>query len=154
VAVTFTSYGGGSAIMQVNINNQLEAGATLGSFTLLIPGITPTTTFYVSNAFPTWSGSLGDGAATFSSAWPVPANFVGTFQVTFLNGQFGSNPQIQLASVNGEGFEGLEGPGDGTPGGVPGTHTPEPATILLLGTGLVGIALAYRRRQKGLEEDA
>jgi hypothetical protein len=154
VSVSFTTYGSGSAIMQVTINNQLAGGAPLSSFSLSIPGITPTTTYYVSNAFPSWSGSLGDGAATFTSSWPVPQYFNGTFQVTFMNGQFGTNPQIQLASVNGEELassgEGVEPGGD--PTGMPGTHAPEPATILLLATGLIGIGLAHRRRRSALED--
>jgi hypothetical protein len=59
-----------------------------------------------------------------------------------------SEPQLvgNLASANNLRFVGLRNPYSHDKTSVPGKEVPEPSTLLLLGTGLMGIAITGRKK--------
>ena len=77
----------------------------------------------------------------FEDDFTVDANGQNFFTVTAINGQLITS--ISLTAINGAVFEDVR---QVRLGGADVGEIPEPATMILLGTGLVGVAARYRRR--------
>lgn len=114
----------------------MSLALTAGNYTLVLSDAA-----FISNALNAGSGTLGDG---FTNLVPLDSNGNPVFQTCDINLNNGItaciNPSANFA------FDVTDtGNGSVTPG-----PTPEPASLLLLGTGILGIGWFARKRNFGL----
>jgi hypothetical protein len=149
--VNFTS-SSGSGLLNANPSGQATVSGGTGNtaLTQLTFGLANNDTFTraVFNINAATSGSvlihvegININGGFFEDDFTVDANGQNFFTVTAINGQLITS--ISLTAINGAVFEDVRQVRLG--GGDVG-EIPEPATMLLLGTGLVGVATGFRKR--------
>ena len=149
IDVTVTMFPGFEAFGQGNGNSGIFGFNVVGS----TAGLNITNMVGVNGFFP--AGGQMDGFGNFDVTLECcnPANAVSSFSFTVSRtGGFSSASDIFEANSTGAHFAVHIAPTNGNPtgfaadGGQPTTETPEPASMLLLGTGLLGTAAGLRKR--------
>jgi hypothetical protein len=149
--VNFTS-SSGSGLLNANPSGQATVSGGTGNtaLTQLTFGLANNDTFTraVFNINAATSGSvlihvegININGGFFEDDFTVDANGQNFFTVTAINGQLITS--ISLTAINGAVFEDVR---QVRLGGSDVGEIPEPATMLLLGTGLVGVATGFRKR--------
>ena len=149
IDVSVTMFPGFKAFGQGNRNSGIFGFNVVGS----TAGLNITNLVGVNGFFP--AGGQMDGFGNFDVTLECcnPANAVSSFSFTVSRtGGFSSASDIFEANSTGAHFAVHIAPTNGNPtgfaadGGQPTTETPEPASMLLLGTGLLGTAAGLRKR--------
>jgi len=149
IDVSVTMFPGFKAFGQGNGNSGIFGFNIVGS----TAGLNITNMVGVNGFFP--AGGQMDGFGNFDVTLECcnPANAVSSFSFTVSRtGGFSSASDIFEANSTGAHFAVHIAPTNGNPtgfaadGGQPTTETPEPASMLLLGTGLLGTAAGLRKR--------
>jgi len=149
IDVSVTMFPGFQAFGQGNSNSGIFGFNVVGS----TAGLNITNMVGVNGFFP--AGGQMDGFGNFDVTLECcnPANAVNSFSFTVSRtGGFSSASQLFEANATGAHFAIHIAPTNGNPTGfaadtgVPNTQTPEPASMLLLGSGLLGTAAGLRKR--------
>lgn len=149
--VNFTSFSG-SGLLSANPSGQATVSGGTGNVALtqLTFGLANNATFTraVFNINAATDGSVlihvegvNIDGGFFEDDFVVDANGQNFFTVTAINGQLITS--ISLTAINGAVFEDIR---QVRLGGADVGEIPEPATMLLLGSGLIGVAAKFRKR--------
>ena len=151
--VNFTSTSG-SGLLSANPSGQATVSGGTGNtaLTQLTFGLANNDTFTraVFNINAATSGSVvihvegvNINGGFFEDDFTVDANGENFFTVTAINGQLITS--VSLTAINGATFQDVR---QVRLGGFEGTEVPEPASMFLLGSGLIGAAAGFRKRFK------